>query len=800
MARQFSKVIRAVSLAAMLAVIAGCGSAEDRAKTYYESGQELLEKKDFAKAAVEFRNALKLKEDYADAWYGMAKIEENAQNWGKVFGNLNRVLEIDPNHAPAMADLARLQLLSGQEAEGLVNIDKALAIEPQNPSYMAVKAAIFLKRKDFTAAAQEAERALKIDPDNADATSIIVSILLDSKDFAGALAKTEAALAKNTGNLGLHLLRLRSADGLGDAAKQETAVRDLIAAFPDNRDFRKILLSFLVKNGRTADAETELRNIMAANPEDTENALDLVRFIGGSRGTEAARAELVTIATNAKTPFPYWMALADLDFASGQQDEAIKLVRLLDTEQGITDNGIAARLKLADMLINTKQFVEAKTFIEEILTNDAQNVDALLRRGALNIEQDNLQGAIADLRAAFDLDGKNPKVRGVLAVAYERSGSIELADKEYLEAVRLSNYDVDTSLKAVEFLVRRGSDDRAELLLKELMGRTKNDTRVLTMMGRLLLKRQDWKGVEEIAKLLKDSGDTTLSDRLLSGALIGQKRYDDAVKMLDETAKKDAGNMGSATALVMAYLAGGDAASAETYVNGLLQQNPEDATAHLLMGSVQVALQKFDEATKSFETSIAKQPDSPAGYLALARVQRQQGNTDLAIKTLLGGIDKTPDKAQLRMSLASIYEASEKIDDAVAQYELIIADSPGALLAVNNLASLLTDYRTDAESHQRAATLAAVLRDSPVAHFRETLGWALVQKGDVKAGLPILERAITELAAVPAAQYHLGVAYLNAGDKILAAKHLKLAQTLEKNETRLALIKDALAKAESVSQ
>ena len=69
-------------LATVIALqIAGCSSPDVRAQRYYESGMKLLAAHEDAKAAVEFRNAVRLKKDLLPAWRGLAQTEENTHRW-----------------------------------------------------------------------------------------------------------------------------------------------------------------------------------------------------------------------------------------------------------------------------------------------------------------------------------------------------------------------------------------------------------------------------------------------------------------------------------------------------------------------------------------------------------------------------------------------------------------------------------------------------------------------------------------------------------------------------------------------
>ena len=127
--------------------VAGCGSREERAQAYYERGKEYLEKKDYVKARIEFRNAIQRKADLLPAWQALARIDEQEQNLAGLAGTLRRITELAPNDLEATIRLARLYLLAGGNVldQALKLANKAGEIDPKNTDVLALKAAILLQ-------------------------------------------------------------------------------------------------------------------------------------------------------------------------------------------------------------------------------------------------------------------------------------------------------------------------------------------------------------------------------------------------------------------------------------------------------------------------------------------------------------------------------------------------------------------------------------------------------------------------------------------------------------------------------
>ena len=476
-----------------------------------------------------------------------------------------------------------------------------------------------------------------------------------------------------------------------------------------------------------------------------------------------------------------------------RSDDALNLLRELVKQQGVSDEGMTARLDLGGKLFDLKQFTEAEAVVADILKHDARNTGGLKLSGALDMEKANFDAAISSLREAASNDPKDMTLRLLLASAYERKSSFELAAKELADAYKASNGDALVGVNYAGYLLRRGNADRAEEILSDLISRAPRNTGALKMLADIKLRKQDWKGAEDLARLTREQGgDTVVSDKIMGEALLGQKRFDEAIALFQTTARSAPSNVQPMFALVRAYITAGKTAEAEAFVRSAIEANPGNAGALILLGSVQMSQSLPAAAQASFAAAIAKDTASPAGYLAMAEFLARTQKRGEAAELLASSVDKVKDNDGMRLTLAGLLETGGDIDGAIQQYELLVASNPNSIVAVNNLVSLVSDHREDAASLKRAATLAAVLRESPVPQFRESLGWALVRSGDVKAGLRVLERSIDELGKMPLAQYHLGAAYAADGEKILASKHLNLALGMEKNPDAAARIKRAL--------
>ena len=110
------------------------------------------------------------------------------------------------------------------------------------------------------------------------------------------------------------------------------------------------------------------------------------------------------------------------------------------------------------MDIDRKKLDAAEELVSGILRSDGKNADALVLRASIRMQRNQLDSAVSDLYQALDIEPSSARIMVLLASADERLGSIGIAEKQYSDAVRASDFDPSVGLAYVRFLLRRGQD------------------------------------------------------------------------------------------------------------------------------------------------------------------------------------------------------------------------------------------------------------------------------------------------------------------------------------------------------
>jgi tetratricopeptide (TPR) repeat protein len=425
---------RAFALCALLA-LAGCGSAED----HYHRGMKLLEQQDYVKAGLEFRNAVKLKKDLLPAWRELSQIEERNQNWEATGGILRTMVQLDPADLETRLRLGRLMFLGNTLDEALKLIDAAGDAVNQHAGALAFRAAVFLKLNDAPSAVRDARAALEIDRANIEAVIVLAAERLARGDSEGALLLLDRKEIADLKNIGIQVFKLVIFERMGDLKQAEALLHKLIEAYPQEPGLRRQLVKFYVDQKRPDDAEREIRALANSRPSDAEAALDVARYINMVKGPAAARQELRARINAGGEVFPFQIALAELHFAEGNFNDAVQLLETLAGNAGSRVQALSAQVKLAEMHLRRKKVDAAEELVTKILKQDSRNINALKLRATTRIERGDLDGAVNDVRQALNDQPRSSELMMLLAVAYERGGKIELADKQFADATKVSN-------------------------------------------------------------------------------------------------------------------------------------------------------------------------------------------------------------------------------------------------------------------------------------------------------------------------------------------------------------------------
>jgi len=748
-------------LIACLAVWTGCTSDPAATRTRHQNrGDAYLSQNKFKEAIIEYRNAI------------------NA----------------DPKAAEPHEKLAEAYVRDRESREAFREFIAAADLMPSNVAYQVRAGEALLLTGKFAEARRRAEIALKLDPTDVHAQLLRGHALAELRDIDAALTQVEDAVRDGASpGLSLATLGVLLQFAKGNLSEAEEAFNRAVVADPRSVAARLALANLYWATGRKMETEATLRKAVEIEPESVLANRALVIFLLASNRAGDAERPLHVLAERASSNDER-LALADYYVAARRLDEARAVLTALARQRPTARR---ANLKLAELALRHGDRTGARRHIGEVLAKEPRNVDALIAQAQLELIEGDTINAAATIRSAAESNPGVVRAQYALgrllaangntvdaAAAYQRAlqldahfapANIELArlsadNSRYDDAIKFASAAVATIpadpeghlLRARAWLAK-GATKSADDTLTWLSTTYPRDPAVQTEIGHLLVSKGDlaaaraaferaW--VEDPTQLGALEGLTDLDIR--------QKRTAAARARIDDVVATQRQRAAAQLLAARAYLKLDDESSAEAALRRALATDATSIDGYNMLGTLYLKQRRLADATAEFQRLALLQPKS------------------VSVQTALG----------------VLYQLQNRWPDAKAQYEKVMQIDPRAAVAANNLALIYTDREDDPDSGLHWAQIAKAGLPN-ASEVDDTLGWVYYKRKLTAMAIATLQRSSAAQPTNPIYLFHLGLAFAQDGQPLLARKQLERALELSADFDGAAAARTLLASLKS---
>jgi tetratricopeptide (TPR) repeat protein len=773
----------------MGSTLIGCGSSMETAGDYVENGKLLSQEGKFEKARLEFKNAIQIDPRTAEAFYQLALLDEKSQKWKSMYANLSTTEQLDPMHTDALVKLGQLYLLSGNYEEAREKSKKVLDAKPEHLAALVLRASIELKEQNFGLAMKDADHALVLDTKNIDAMSVKAMAYNQQGDYKQALDILDQAITVKPEQLSLTMIKLSILEGRKDYGAVEQIYRELRQDKPSEKWVASSLAKLMNMQGRYDEAKSVLQQFIVEQPEDRDAKLMLVSLIQ-TREPEEAIALLDQYAAEAEGDYDLLFAKIKLQLDNGKIEQALSGLKLVAQKDPEGNNGRKAEMVLANYDFRRNNLDSAKDKLTHVLSTEPENEAALILKSKINILDNSIDTAVTDLRVVLRNNIESDEAMMLLGQAYLKNGSVELAEDHFRQALSVNPGNRTAAIFIAGNLMRTDNIERAESVVMGALKENPTDSGLLQLLASVRIQKKDWDGVEQISKTLVEQGSELAVTSFLDGQVLqGQEQYALAIEKYKKALAEEPAMLNALRGIAYSYIELGQEDVLKSYLNDLISKDPTYLMGHALLAELYISEQAWVSVVSTVEKGLTENVEWESGYLMLAAAHRRLSDKEAVIVTLARGVAALPNNNLLALRLASAYEGEKQFGKAKAVYEKILTRTPGAEVAINNLASLLTDQLQSAENLQQALKISEVFANSTEPYFMDTYAWANVKAGNLDKAQSLLEQVVNKSPDVAVFNYHLGALYHEKSDKVLAEKYLKRALLLaeKQNDVGLAL-------------
>ncbi len=712
------------SVVLLALTLQGCRKPpQEREAAFLKRGEGLVAVKQYSRAILEFRNAIRVMPKDAEPYYQLGIACMDAGDIFDAFRAFHRATELNPKHSLAQKKVAEL-------------------LDMTQKSDLLQDAATRLKG------------VLRTSPDDEEATGALAVTELQ-------MGKSEDATRRLEESLRVFPSRLKSSVALAriqlienDLTAAEETLRKAVASAPDSSAARLALGQLYLVLKRPEKAEPEIEGALHLDPKNSSALLSLALLQIQEKRMDEAEGTLKRLSVLPGKPYRdlHAMFLYEL----GARDASVAELEALLRDD--PDNRLT-RGRLVLVYLDLHRTRDAQKLLAAALKRNPRDADALFQRGDLSLKIGKPRDAEVDLKEILRIQPDSAPCHFALARVYaaERLGNSEQA--ELNKALRVDPSLLEARIALAKSLVLENQPQVALSVLDEAPAAQNSEVSLIVSRNWALLqagKLNELRSVLDKALRVSRVPELVLQDGLFR---MEEKDYDGARADAEELLKLKPEDGRGARLLADTYLARNEAPKATQRLAAIAASSPKTASLQFVMGQWYMKNGHLAEARKALEAALAGDPDLTPAAINLAEIDDREHRVGPARQRLQAVLAKQPRNVYALLLLAGVdVEAGDRPGEIAAYRSVIGVDSSNAF-ALNNLAYALAPDDPD-EALELAKRAVGLAPDN--AAEQDTLGWIYYRKRMYTAAVDHLKAAV-DRDPNPRRQFHLAMSYVKSG-------------------------------------
>ncbi|HRQ05247.1 MAG TPA: PEP-CTERM system TPR-repeat protein PrsT, partial [Nitrosomonas halophila] len=582
-------------------------------------------------------------------------------------------------------------------------------------------------------AEQHVAQYLKAIPNNLYAIKLMASIQLKNNQAKQAVSTLTPALNAVQQDVQLYALAGEAYMRSGDFVKATEYFEKADALAPDNAALQTALAMSKLGQGDSKSAIADLE--MATQLEG-----------------QSSRAGVMLVMTHLQLR---------------EYDKALAAVESLQKEQ--PDNPLFHNLK-GGVYLGKKDLAKARASFNQALKLQPDYFPAISNLARIDVQENNPDSARQRFEAVLKHDSKHLQAMNALAsLALSQGNQAEATT--WLERARRENPDeLQPALQLGAHYLRVNEPKQALALAKKLQGTHPDNLNIIELLARAYLASDDkpaaLENFQKLAARLPDSAPAQLQLAQVHAAMGDHKAAANSLKKA-LAIQPDFLEAKVAQARLAAQTNRLDEALRITRdIQKLHENHPVgfEMEGDLLMGQKDAA-----GAAAAYDKALSKQKNSQL-LIKLHTALSQSGKSKQAETRINQWLKDNPTDTVTRSYLAGVYLAQQQYAPAIKQYQAVLAQHPDHAATLNNLAWAY-QQKKDPAALEYAEKAYQQAPDSPA--IMDTLGWILIERGEVERGVTLLQKAVTLAPEAVEIRYHYAVGLHRSGDKGAARTELE---------------------------
>ncbi|MDQ2820925.1 MAG: PEP-CTERM system TPR-repeat protein PrsT [Pseudomonadota bacterium] len=702
----------------------------------------------------------------ADVFMARAALLTGQGKREDALGAFDQVLKLDPNHRSAHIERAYLEIGLGKFVEAKADIDAANKQTPGALIVLYTQALLDFTQGKYQPAHDTLLKVLRAAPDHLPSILLAGAVELNLNANQQAEQYLRKYIESVPANIYARKLLAQAQLKLG---QPDEANRTVTPALKDGSDDPQLLLlageaNLQMKN--FAKAVEFLQKAVTLQPQAApiRAALGTARIGMGDavKGVADLEQALVLDPKNQGAA----TALIQAYVGTRQPDKALVAAQNFAKQQA--DNPQAQNM-LGAIYLSRNSPLDARAAFEKAVALKPDFFPALNNLAQLDMREKNSGAARKRFEAVVAKDKKNYAALASLAeISMQENKPAEAT--QLLEKAVAENGDlIGPALTLAGHYLRIKEPAKAVALLRKYQTANAANPDLLDLLGQAQAGVKDLPGsLETFSKLAAVMPKSALAQMRLASVHIAMKKDGEAASELARAVELQPDYAPARIAQAELAMRSGKPDDALTIARQVQKINDKNPLGFVLEGDMQMYLKKPALAVPAYEKAFALSKASPL-MVKLAEATRQSGKEAAATAMAMQWNKEHPADTVGAMYYAEQLMSAKQFKSASTLFEDILKRDPNNPIVLNNLAWCYQQMK-DPRALATAQQALKVSKDSPA--VLDTAGWLMVEQGDVKTGLPLIQKAATLAPNALEIRYHLAFALNKNGDKAGARKEL----------------------------
>lgn len=722
--------------------------------------------------AIQFLDAaISQDENHVYAYYLKAAAQESEGKLDETLNTYREALQHDPKAFRAHLFISSIERRQGNLQASEKSLQAAEKAAPRHPLVIYSRAVIELQRNDLDAANESIQQVLKLVPDYLPARLVAALVNLGKGNYEQSLKDAQRVLAEQPSNtLAAQVVatsKLRSGD--------PKAAMQTLSKLLEDRPKDPVLLSIAGEASMQAQdyarAQSFLDQAEALNPGDLAiKELQATNLLAQGK-TDLAIAELQQASKASGQARNADISLIRIHLQRKEFDQAFQAIDAL--EKKLPNSPVPHGLR-AMAYVSKPDIPSARRSLEKALSVDPTYYPAAATLAELDLKDKDIAAA----RKRFDSILSHDKANVSAMVALANVALLEKKKDDYVnwleKALKIDTRNMAAHAGLVRHHLAKQDKSRALAQAKQAQDTNPESLATINLLGATQAAVGDWgAAIDTYARLVNKAPQSAEALLLLAKAQSAIKPVDVVRKTLTQAIELKPDFLQAQDALIRLELVNNKPDAALAIARKIQAQQPRSPIGYDREGGILLSQKKYPQAVSAFEKALSLSAGGDvAGSIKLHRALFMAGNAKAADQRLTKLLSEHPKDSVLRTYAAEFFMVTKRNREAIAQYEVLLALAPNNALALNNLANLYLREK-DSRALETAEKALKLAPDQPIT--QDTLGWILVEQGQLPRGMDLLSKAASKASKDPSVRYHYGAALYRAGKKTEAKKELAAA-------------------------